>query len=92
MKQSILKNLGNAKWLMSLNRYLYVLSETGTADQFKIEKSIQMEATVKYTVFETEKLIGITNENDKLLKFFEYETLLSHESEDIDITKLVPKY
>jgi len=51
-----------------------------------------MEATVKYTVFETEKLIGITNENDKLLKFFEYETLLSHESEDIDITKLVPKY
>lgn len=61
-------------FLLSLNRYLYVLSQS-EGQGFNITKSFEFEGNVHYVALKTRSLIGITNESDKLLKFYDLEKI-----------------
>ena len=95
MKHAILKSIGNAQWFLGLNRYLYVLKETSNEAKntfLKIDKFIEFESPVKYTLLKDQQLVGVTHENEKVIKFFRLKDILDNETQEIDLTKLEPQY
>jgi len=74
MKQNVLKHLGDNNWMLSLNRFLYILQ--GQMPKLKVAKCFEHEGPVRYVKLEN-GLVGITDDSEKLLKFYEINTLLN---------------
>lgn len=62
--------------LLSLNRYLYILNQTGNA--YKVTGEREYQGTVHFAVFEKENLLAMTDESSKLVNFYELHDILAH--------------
>lgn len=67
---------------------------SGQKEQFKIAKSFEFEANVHYVTLQSRPLIGITNENEKLLKFYKVDELSTAGADQVsvDIGSLQPQF
>lgn len=94
MKNIALRSLGQSKWLMAMNRYLYLLKDKDMA-AMQILKRYQFESTVRFVVLNRgqDQMVGITHENDKIIKFYNADALVEFNGEEgVNLAGLEPRY
>ena len=74
MKTSVLRFVSDKECLLSLNKCLYVLTRQ-QGSSMRIKTRHEFEAPVRFVVLDN--LVGISNDNDKLLRFYDLARVLN---------------